>query len=257
MLEKILDYEEKRKQKKKELDPKKAQIYLIIFGIAVIIVLLRSIMTGEGIIKQETKKTLKAFVTDEKLDNFFNKINNNYELTAKINKDDSEYQYLYSTDGTFESYEVRKYDIGYLKYKDEYYVVKNNDLVKSNNFNIEEYVNTNLCNLNFIKNIIKKSECVRKNKNISSCEISFNELLREYNYEFNTSYQIYDDETKITMFVYNSASSITNFKMDYRLLNNMISNTSYDSLTYNIFVSDIDKVDYSEIMDTFPNLFKK
>ena len=46
MLEKILDYQEKRKQKKKQMEPKKLEIYLIIFGIAIIIVLINNIFNG-------------------------------------------------------------------------------------------------------------------------------------------------------------------------------------------------------------------
>ncbi|UKI58814.1 MAG: hypothetical protein L6V81_05550 [Clostridium sp.] len=52
---------------------------------------------------------------------------------------------------------------------------------------------------------------VEKNRNISTCEIKFNDLLSEYNTLFNKSYTVYDDNTKITMQVYNSASNITNF----------------------------------------------
>ena len=59
------------------------------------------------------------------------------------------------------------------------------------------------------------------------------------------------------MQVYNSASNITNFKMDYRLLNNIISNDSYDELIYNIYISNVDKVDYSDAYTLFPDLFKK
>ena len=78
MLEKILDYQEKRKQKKKELEPKKLEIYLIIFGVAVIIVLLNNIF-GDGITTNNDKTNrLKVFVTAEKLDEYFGKIKNNY-----------------------------------------------------------------------------------------------------------------------------------------------------------------------------------
>ena len=256
MLEKILDYQEKRKQKKKEMEPKKLEIYLIIFGIAIIILLLNNIFGDGNTPKSNNTSKLKTFVTAEKLDEF-NKIKNNYEITAKITRNDEEYTYLYETDGTFEGIEVSKYDIGYLKYKDNKYVVKNNTLVINNNINVDKYVNTNFCNLKFIKNIISKSECSRKNRNISKCEIKFNDLLNEYNTLFNKSYTIYDDNTKVTMLVYNSASNITNFKMDYRLLNNIISNDSYDKLIYNIYISDIDKVDYTDAYKHFPELFKK
>ena len=257
MLEKILDYQEKRKQKKKEMEPKKLEIYLIIFGIAIIILLLNNIFGDGNTSKSNNTSKLKTFVTAERLDEYFNKIKNNYEIKAKITRNDEEYTYLYETDGTFEGIEVSKYDIGYLKYKDNKYVVKNNTLVINNNINIDKYVNTNFCNLEFIKNIISKSECSRKNRNISKCEIKFNDLLNEYNTLFNKSYTIYDDNTKVTMLVYNSASNITNFKMDYRLLNNIISNDSYDKLIYNIYISDIDKVDYTDAYTHFPELFKK
>lgn len=257
MLEKILDYQEKRKQKKKELEPKKLEIYLIIFGVAVIIVLLNNIF-GDGITTNNDKTNrLKVFVTAEKLDEYFGKIKNNYELTAKITRNNDEYQYLYETDGIFEGMEVSNFNIGYLKYKGNKYEVKNNKLVINNDISVDKYVNTNFCNLEFIKNIISKSECSRKNRNISTCEIKFNDLLSEYNTLFNKSYTVYDDNTKITMQVYNSASNITNFKMDYRLLNNIISNDSYDELIYNIYISNVDKVDYSDAYTLFPDLFKK
>ncbi|UKI58813.1 MAG: hypothetical protein L6V81_05545 [Clostridium sp.] len=45
--------------------------------------------------------------------------------------------------------------------------------------------------------------------------------------------------------------------MDYRLLNNIISNDSYDELIYNIYISNVDKVDYSDAYTLFPDLFKK
>ena len=153
--------------------------------------------------------------------------------------------------------EVSNFNIGYLKYKGNKYEVKNNKLVINNDISVDKYVNTNFCNLEFIKNIISKSECSRKNRNISTCEIKFNDLLSEYNTLFNKSYTVYDDNTKITMQVYNSASNITNFKMDYRLLNNIISNDSYDELIYNIYISNVDKVDYSDAYTLFPDLFKK
>ena len=102
MLEKILDYQEKRKQKKKEMEPKKLEIYLIIFGIAIIILLLNNIFGDGNTPKSNNTSKLKTFVTAERLDEYFNKIKNNYELTAKITRNDEEYTYLYETDGTFE-----------------------------------------------------------------------------------------------------------------------------------------------------------
>lgn len=257
MLEKILDYQEKRKQKKKQMEPKKLEIYLIIFGIAIIIVLLNNIF-GDGITPSNNKNTKSnAFVTTEKLNEYFNKIKNNYELTTKITRNNTEYAYIYETDGTFEGIEVSKYDIGYLRYKGNKYEFKNNTLTINNDINVDKYVNTNFCNLEFIKNIILKSECTIKNRNISTCEIKFNDLLNEYNTLFNKSYTIYDDNTKVTMFVYNSSSNITNFKMDYRLLNNIISKDSYNELIYNIYISKVDKVDFSDAYTIFPDLFKK
>ena len=74
MLEKILDYQEKRKQKKKEMEPKKLEIYLIIFGIAIIILLLNNIFGDGNTSKSNNTSKLKAFVTAERLDIYFNKI---------------------------------------------------------------------------------------------------------------------------------------------------------------------------------------
>ena len=43
MLEKILEFEEKRKEKKKARSPKMLEIYLIILGVSIIFVLINSI----------------------------------------------------------------------------------------------------------------------------------------------------------------------------------------------------------------------
>ena len=45
MLEKILEFEEKRKEKKKARSPKMLEVYLIILGIAIIFVLINSIFS--------------------------------------------------------------------------------------------------------------------------------------------------------------------------------------------------------------------
>ena len=68
---------------------------------------------------------------------------------------------------------------------------------------------------------------------------------------------MYDDKTTVTMLVYNSGKHVTNFKMDYKLLNNIINENRYNSLIYNIYISNIDKIDNTEIYNQFSDIFEK
>ena len=120
MLEKILDYQEKRKQKKHERTSKMLEIYLIIFGIVIIFVLGSSILNNGKLVTNVNKKS-KTNVTSKIVNEYFNGIKDNYALDIKINKNDNEYEYSYESDGTIKMYQIDAYDILYLKYKDDYY----------------------------------------------------------------------------------------------------------------------------------------
>lgn len=259
MLEKLLEHQEKRKQKKKERTPKVLEIYLIIFGIVIIFVLGSSILNdGKPIIS--SNKKIKTNVTSEIVNEYFNGIKDNYALDIKINKNDNEYEYSYESDGTINIYEINKYDIMYLKYKDDYYTYNKDktSIVKYNSsVSLEKYVDDKLYNFEFIKAIFNKCEYKHRNQNITECIIKFNDLINIYNNLYNKSYSSYDDTTAVTMLVYNSGKSITNFKMDYRLLNNYISNDTYSSYIYNIFITSVNKVNYNDAYNYFQDLFKK
>ena len=131
MLEKILDYQEKRKQKKKEMEPKKLEIYLIIFGIAIIILLLNNIFGDGNTSKSNNTSKLKAFVTAERLDKYFNKIKNNYELTAKITRNDEE---INETDN------IATGDILTTSAGDKYTLIVTGDLNKDGKLNLKDLV---------------------------------------------------------------------------------------------------------------------
>ena len=259
MLEKILEHQEKRKQKKQERTPKMLEIYLIIFGIVIIFVLGSSILSDGKPIINSNKKS-KTNVTSEIVNEYFAGIKDNYALDVKIKKNDNEYTYSYESDGTIKMYQISAYDILYLKYKDDYYTYnkdKTNIVKYNDNVSLEKYVDDKLYNFEFIKAIFNKCEYKHRNQNITECIIKFNDLITIYNNLYNKSYSSYDDTTSVTMLVYNSGKSITNFKMDYRLLNNFISNDTYSKYTYNIFITSVNKVEYSDANTYFPELFKK
>lgn len=258
MLEKILEFEEKRKEKKKAKSPKMLEIYLIILGIAIIFVLINSIFSDGS--SRGKNSDIKPNLSVENVNEYFSNIKNNYNMSVKVSSDLSDFEFIYETDGKFEGFEIDKYNLKYFKYNDKFYTINKNqtNIVRYNdNVYSDTYINSKFYDLEFIKNIFNKCEYKYKSRNITECNIKFNDLLSVYNNLYSSSYSVYDDKTIVTMLVYNSGKHVTNFKMDYKLLNNIINENKFDSLTYNIYISNIDKIDNTEIYNQFSSVFEK
>ena len=114
MLEKILEFEEKRKEKKKARSPKMLEIYLIILGVAIIFVLINSIFSDGS--SRRKNAEIKPNITVENVNEYFNSIKNNYNLSINVVSDLSDFEFVYETDGKFEGYEIDKYNLKYFKY---------------------------------------------------------------------------------------------------------------------------------------------
>jgi hypothetical protein len=224
---------------KKSKSEKRGNMLLLV-GIIIVVLILAFYSKDDF----ETKKVEEANVTK-----LLNEINDNYTVDIVIKNSTEVKNYNYSRDSKIELLDEGDYsDKAYLIYNNHYYSidVDNYKLTKVKKI---DKLNNPYTNIDLIKKVINKCELEYVNDTNKICTINENEYFKEYNIIYNTNYTSDKDMTIKVCFLQTSIYSI---EVDYTNIDKIINNND-DILKYEFLFSNINKNNYSDMM----NYYKK
>jgi hypothetical protein len=191
---------------------------------------------------------------DANITKLLENITNNYSV--KITKDDGLEQtsYNYSTDSNLTVIDEGDYsDKIYLVYKNNKYQM-NIDNHKITKIKDIESLNDKYTNIELIKNVVNRCEFENVNDNNKECNLNSKDFFDEYNSIYKTEYVPNEDEIKINVIYY--SKNIKNIIIDYTNVDKIIYKND-GTLKYSFEFSDINKNDYSEIINYYKKDFSK
>jgi hypothetical protein len=221
---------------------------LLIIGILIVLVFV-CLSGGTGNLDGYIASDADANIT-KLLEN----ISNNYSV--KITKDDGLEQtsYNYSTDSNLTVVDEGDYsDKIYLVYKNNKYQM-NIDNHKITKIKDIESLNDKYTNIELIKNIVNRCEFENVNDNNKECNLKSKDFFDEYNSIYKTEYASNEDEIKINVIYY--SKNIKNIIIDYTNVDKIIYKND-GTLKYSFEFSDINKNDFSEIINYYKKDFSK
>lgn len=188
--------------------------------------------------KKEIKNSeIKRENYNEQIEKLFDKISKNYNLSIKLFKNEREYELEYFSDGIIEMYSSNDFSKkGYLIFENNIYYLENDELVKTNESEIENIFNKKLFDLEFIKKIVNKCDIERVSKIRKKCTLNSKDFLILYDETLNNN-----DNGQVDIEIIHDDSKIRCIIMEY---SNVFSKD--EKIQYVLELSNIDSNDFSE-----------
>lgn len=191
-------------------------------------------------------------VNNEEIYKLFDNIKDNYSLIIEEEMNDKTNKYSYDRDENVELVSTENEDSGYMLYNNKYFKVQSDRKISKlktsyplfNNFYIK---------YDIIKDLVKKCDFKYIDTNNTSCNISVNDYVSFLNDTLNTEYNLSSNENIYINVTY--STRIYTITIDYSNFDVLVNNN--EKLIYKISINNINKNDYSEIIDYFKKTLEK
>ena len=210
---------------------------LIIIGLIIMIVFI--------CISGRNSSIKKNSITNAKLNEFLDQIKDNYTLNIDETINGKLTNIIYSRDSNLETYEINK--VAYLYYNNKLFSIDNNTY-KLKKESILPFLNNPYYDINLIKNVFKHCELKHINVVKSTCTISFNDYINEYNTLYNQSVTL--EEGKLIFDIIYSSTGISKINVDYSAINRIIK-IDNSSIKYGIRINNVGKNNYNEFLEYY------
>lgn len=210
---------------------------LIIIGLIIMIVFI--------CISGSNSSIKKNSITNDKLNEYLDQIKDNYTLNIDETVNGKLTNIIYSRDSILETYEVN--GIAYLYYNNKLFSI-DNDTYKLKKESILPFLNNPYYDINLIKNVFKHCELKHINVVKSTCTVSFNDYINEYNTLYNQSVTL--EEGKLTFDIIYSSTGISKINVDYSPINRIIK-IDNSSIKYGIRINNVGKNNYNEFLEYY------
>lgn len=246
MLKEIFSKKEISEEEKKQKLKRETLIYLVIFCIFAMFVLFNDTP------KRETKAPTYEFDSIMGFDTL-DKIENNYSIEINKTADDENINLTYMQEDNITLYEGDYLDRdGYMIYNDKYYYLKDNNIYDIQDISIINKIDPNYYNIKLVKDILKECSFVHKEKDDFICSLKVNKFFNKYNEIYGTSYNDIND-VEFNILVTLNDNKIKKINIDYTKIDNIVNNTSYNSLKYTIRINSVNENDFSAVEEYMLN----
>ena len=215
----------------------------LVKGILIVVVI--TIMMVFIFISGSNASIKKSSITNDKLNEYMDRIKDNYTLNIDETINGKLTSIIYSRDSSLETYETN--NIAYLYYNNKLFSI-DNKTYKLKKESILPFVNNPYYDINLIKNAFKHCELKYINVVKSTCTVSVNDYINEYNTLYNQN--ITSTEGSLFFDIIYSSTGVSKINVDYSKINRIIK-IDNSIIKYGIRINNIGKNNYSDFLDYY------
>lgn len=194
----------------------------------------------------------KLVVNKEEMIKLLDDIQDNYSLKIEENLNDEIKNYEYNRDSNIELLTENNTNYGYILYNNKQYKVLE-DASISKMKKMHPLFDNNYVKYDFIKGLLKTCDFKYIDSTNASCSINVNDFIQYLNNTLGTTNDLVSQEEIYVNITY--TDKIYSIKIDYSNYIKLISDD--EKLSYEMIFSDINKNDYSEIIDHYKDVLEK
>lgn len=235
---------------KKRMSDKEILILLVIIIIFVFMAIFIAYSASKNV---NIKANDNTITLSERLD----LIKNNYSIKIEKNENNKISTVTIKCDEDVCMYSSTLLPYGEIvKYKNKFYTVADktvldaSKLIETNNTEIKNNFNDLYYNMNLIKSIIEVSNRESIDNSTIKSNVTLERYLKEYNYIYSKTFKT-DKEINIPITLTISSTMINSIEIDYKEVDKYFNNSSFDILTYKIYIDSVNNNDYSSVREFF------